>query len=133
MAYPTGSGSERLMRGSIHAQGAAETAFKFDGTHPATGTNSGTGYTVATNHIITLLNFQVCEMSGSHTNFRIILKCQPSGTDMQLLDQQILPADSTFVWNEKIVLHPTDSVKINQTGGGTNFDVYYSYIDQDWT
>ena len=131
MAYPTGSGSERLMRGSIHAQGATETAFKFDGTHPATGTNSGTGYTVATNHIITLLNFQVCEQSGSHTNLRFYLVS--GGADFYLLTDQVLPADSTFAWNERIVLHPTDSVRINRTSGGSNFDVYYSYIDQDWT
>tara|TARA_Y100000590_G_scaffold397466_1_gene479034 strand:- start:220 stop:615 length:396 start_codon:yes stop_codon:yes gene_type:complete len=131
VAYPSGSGSERLMRGTIHAQGSTETAFKFDGTHSATGTNSGTGYTVATNHIITLLNFQVCDNSGSSTTFRFHLVS--GGNDFYLLTDQILPANSTFAWNEKIVLHPTDSVKINQTGGGTNFDVYYSYIDQDWT
>ena len=129
MGYPTGSGSERLMRGTIHAQGSTESAFKFDGTHPATGTNS---YAVPTNHIITLLNFQVCEMSGSHTTFTAAL-IGVGGAEIMLMTDQTLPADSTFVWNERIVLHPTDIFRINRNSGGTNFDVYYSYIDQDWT
>ena len=131
MGYPTGSGSERLMRGTIHAQGSTESAFKFDGTHPATGTNSGTGYAVPTNHIITLLNFQICEMSGSHTTITALIAA--GGENITLLTDQTLPADSTFVWNERIVLHPTDIFRINRNSGGTNFDVYYSYIDQDWT
>ena len=128
MGYPTGSGSERLMRGTIHAQGSTESAFKFDGTHPATGTNS---YAVPTNHIITLLNFQVCEMSGSHTTITALIAA--GGENITLLTDQTLPADSTFVWNERIVLHPADKVRIVRASGGTNFDVYYSYIDQDWT
>ena len=68
MAYPTGSGSERLMRGGINAQSDTETAFKFDGTSPSTGTAS---YTVPTLHIITVLSIIVCEQGNAAETFNL--------------------------------------------------------------
>ena len=38
------------------------------------------------------------------------------------------------MWDDKIVLHPGDSLKTYcPAQGSASMDVYYSYIDQDWT
>ena len=129
MAYPSGSGSERLMRGTIHAQGSTETAFKFDGTSPTVGTAS---YTVPTNHIITILSITWTELGVGTTNF--ILYSDISSVEYKFLQSHYINEKDTYVWDDKIVLHPGDSLKTYcPAQGSASMDVYYSYIDQDWT
>ena len=42
-----------------------------------------------------------------------------------------IPAYGTFVWSDKFVLTQTDSLYAEcQSGGGNNFDIWVSYIDQ---
>tara|TARA_Y100001951_G_C11157091_1_gene192599 strand:- start:46 stop:429 length:384 start_codon:yes stop_codon:yes gene_type:complete len=127
MAYPTGSGSERLMRGGINAQSDTETAFKFDGTSPTTGTNS---YTVPANHIITVLGIIVCEQGNATETFS--LYAGDGSNNIVLVQGQSIGAYQTFVFSDKVVLQGGDSLKIN-AGNTANLDVWYSYIDQDWT
>ena len=69
MAYPTGSGSERIRTGAIHNQINADTSFKFDGTNPATGTQT---YAVPANHIITILTIVFSDQSNSNKLFQLI-------------------------------------------------------------
>ena len=128
MAYPTGSGSEILRRGGIHNQANDITAFRWNGTHPTTGDET---YAVPANHIITLLNFSVCEMAdqnGKTWKFWLEL----SGTGISFNQSVALNAKQTYVWDDRIVLHPSDILKIS-ADASSNFDIVYSYIDQDWT
>jgi len=127
MAYPTGSGSERLMRGGINAQSDTETALKFDGTSPTTGTGS---YTVPANHIITVLGIIVCEQGNATETFN--LYAGDGSNNIVLLQGQSIGAYQTFVFSDKVVLQGGDSLKIN-AGNTANLDVWYSYIDQDWS
>ena len=108
MAYPTGSGSERLMRGGINAQSDTETAFKFDGTSPTTGTGS---YTVPALHIITVLEIIVCEQGGAAETFN--LYAQDGTNNIVLLQNQSIGIYQTFVFSDKIVLQGGDSLKFN--------------------
>ena len=126
MAYPTGSGSERLHRGTIHNMVNSDTAFRWDGGLAATGTSS---YTVPANHIITVLKIIICNVTTSKW-FQLIVIA--GGVNMNLLYQQTVPANETFVWNEKIVLHPTDKLMLGGDSSA-NFDVSYTYVDQDWS
>ena len=132
MAYPTGSGSERIHRGAIHNQVNTATAFRFDGGISATGTSSGSGYSVATNHIITIMSILFAEQSNASRTFDLYCEVTTPSTGMNFLQQQPLAAYETFVWNEKIVLHPGDALKVIASAS-SNMDVWYTYIDQDWT
>ena len=127
MAYPTGSGSERLQRGTIHNMVNTDTAFRFDGGLTATGTNT---YAVPANNIITVLKIIICDMSNAPKIFQLIVIA--GGVNMNLLYRQTVSAKGTFVWNEKIVLHPTDKLMLGGDSGA-NFDVTYTYVDQDWS
>ena len=129
MAYPSGSGSERLMRGAMLSLSNAATAFKFDGTSPTVGTAS---YTVPTNHIITILSITWTELGVGTTNF--VLYSDISSVEYKFLQSHYINEQDTYVWDDKIVLHPGDSLKTYCPGqGSARMDVYYSYIDQDWT
>ena len=51
--------------------------------------------------------------------------------DISFLKEQTVNADSTYVWNDRFVLHPADKLYIDgQTSA--NFDVFYTYLDQNW-
>jgi len=129
VAYPSGSGSEILRRGSMHNHVTAETTFKFDGTHPTVGTATDT---VPANHIITIVSIFITDMSNApmHFTMRHII----SAVEYVILKEASIPAKGTYVWNDPIVVHGGDTLKINaDSQSGANFDVYYSYIDQDWT
>ena len=131
MAYPSGSGSEILRRGAIHAQaGGNTTAFTWDGTSPTMGTDT---YTVPTNHIITLLTIVVTDQTNTNKWFNLFAYTSSSGSGAEIffLNNQNVTADSTYVWDERIVLHPTDKLYIDGQGSA-NFDVFYTYLDQNW-
>ena len=128
MAYPSGSGSERLQRGTIHNQTvSADTSFRFDGGIAATGTST---YAVPANHIITVLKIIITEVSNAARTFQLIVIA--GGVNMNLVYQQSVLAKDTFIWNEKIVLHPTDKLLLGSSAS-SNFDVHYTYVDQDWS
>ena len=129
MAYPTGSGSERLHRGAIHNLTNADTHFRFEGLHPVVG---NTTYAVPANHIVTILSIIVTEMANLNETFQIVGNFLGS-TAINILYQEAVHAKETFTYNDKIVLHPTDTVKIQGHGGSCNYDVYYTYVEQDWS
>ena len=127
MAYPSGSGSERLQRGTIHNMVNADTAFRFDGGITATGTSS---YVVPANHIVTILSVNVTDTNSLLKYFQMVGYI--GSTAMNFVYQERIPSKQTFVWNEKIVLHPTDKILVvGEAGAG--FDVYYTYVEQDWS
>ena len=105
----------------------ADTAFRFDGGITATGTSS---YTVPANHIITVLKIIITEVSNAARTFQLIVTA--GGVNMNLLYTQSVPAKGTFIWNEKLVLHPTDKLLLGGSASA-NFDVLYTYVDQDWS
>tara|TARA_B110001454_G_scaffold210602_1_gene225281 strand:+ start:606 stop:1004 length:399 start_codon:yes stop_codon:yes gene_type:complete len=132
VAYPTGSGSEIIRRGAIHNQVTADTNFRFDGVSPTTGTTSGSGYSVATNHIITILSIIIMDQSNSSKTFRLYGLFGGSSVGIIFLQNVPVGPYETYVWNERLVLHPTDRLVFNGLASA-NFDLYYTYIDQDWT
>ena len=123
MAYPSGSGSEILRRGAIHAQaGGNTTAFTWDGTSPTMGTDT---YTVPTNHIITVLTIVITDQTNTTKWFNLWVN------DISFLKQQGVAPDSTYIWNDRFVLHPADKLYIDGQKSA-NFDVFYTYLDQNW-
>lgn len=128
MAYPTGSGSEQLYNGTMHVLSNSESALKFDGTQNSTvGTNSAT---VPALHIITVLNVVFCEQGNAAEG--LYMYVHDGTSEIRLLENQSIPAYGTFVWNDNIVLRGGDRLTVH-TVNSANIDVYYSYIDQDWS
>ena len=126
MAIPSGSGTEVLRRGVIATQSSTATSFKFNGTNPSTGTASDT---VPANHIITIITIIICEAAGSAETIDLLYS---DGTSqLNMLQSQALAGKATFVWNDKFSLIGGDALKI--VCSAADIDVYYTYLDQDWS
>ena len=118
MARPSGGGSEVLKRAY---KGANDNAWfiAIDG---------------VANHIYTIISIVVTEAGGAEEALTMRLLANGSssaGDEAEFVKEHTLPAKSTFVWNDRIVLTGTDHLEIYTTAG--NCDIWVSYIDQDWT
>ena len=126
MAIPASSdGQEVLRRGAIVTQSnTGWTSFKFDGTSPSTHTAS---YVVPTNHIITILSIIVCNQTANAETFNL------NDNAGYLLDNQPLAGRATFIWAERWNLKGGEKLQILSPRAGSDLDVLYSYLDQDWS
>ena len=129
MAYPSGSGSEIVRRGSLRGLSNATTSFKFDGTSPSAGTATDT---VPANHIITLLSIIITERSGSVVDETMQMWSHDGTGYGYLLYDQVIPGSGTFIWNDRFTLIGGDYLKAVLATTG-NVDIWYTYIDQDWS
>ena len=116
---PTGSGSERLCRASIHAL----------------NNDTQTILTGVAGHIYTILSMTFCDQQGASGTIRIQIETA-SGGDVRIMSDggggsTSVAAEGTFVFNDKLVLEEDDLLKVFNSC--TNGDWYISYIDQNWT
>tara|TARA_B100001750_G_scaffold167800_1_gene136284 strand:+ start:1692 stop:2042 length:351 start_codon:yes stop_codon:yes gene_type:complete len=116
MAIPSGSGTEVLKRGTFTVTDTTDTKI-IDGT---------------ANHLYTVLSITVCETAGNAETFDLFLDPSAGGTDYEILSDQALGANKTFVFNDRIVMSGTDELNF-KAGGTCDIDIIISYIDQDWT
>tara|TARA_Y100000310_G_scaffold48094_1_gene44639 strand:+ start:162 stop:548 length:387 start_codon:yes stop_codon:yes gene_type:complete len=128
MAYPTGSGSEVLKRTSIYSQQNTQTAARWDGTTATTGTNT---YAVPALHIITVLNIIWSERGSSSVN-KGMMWLNDGVNNLYYFTAEAIPEESTFIWNEKIVLIGGDKLLFNCTVAA-NTEIIINFIDQDWS
>ena len=84
------------------------------------------------NHIYTILSMSVCETAGAAETCDLYIDDDGGGTDYEILSDQEIGANETFVWNDKLVLSGEDHLCM-ATASSANIDVVISYIDQDWT
>ena len=117
MAIPSGSGTEVLNRGTFTVSDATDTVI-LNG---------------VANHIYTVLSIIITETAGNAETFGLFLDANAGGTNYEIISfANALPADSTFVFNEKLVLVGTDELNF-KAGGSCAISVVISYIDQDHT
>jgi len=110
---PTGSGSERLRRASIHGLDA-------DWQEILSGTAG---------HIYTIISIIFCDQENASGTINI--KVNDGTNDIHLLADQTTGARETFVFSDRFVIEENDDIDVyNSTDDG---DWYISYIDQDWT
>ena len=127
MAIPGSSdGQEVLRRGGITGQSNDATSFDFTGSHPSLGDDTDV---VPANHIITVLNIIFCQTDGGEEQ---ILMYQNTTSTIYLLYNQVIGGYKTFIWNEKFVLIGGESLVVNMASS-TTCDIWYSYLDQDWS
>ena len=110
---PTGSGSERLRRATLH------------------GLNNGWQEILSgtAGHIYTVISIVFCEVNNSAST--INLKVNDGTNDIYLLNSHSVSAKNTFVFSDKFVMEEDDDLDVyNSTADG---DWIVTYIDQDWT
>ena len=130
MAYPTGSGSERLMRGTVNALTNQTTALLFTGANNTTK-NQETNE-VPANHIITMVSMIFTETSENAEAINMYVECASPTDAISILRAQPISGYGTFVFNDKFVLQGGDHLIVYLQDAGT-VDLHYTYIDQDWS
>ena len=126
MTIPSGSGTEILQRGWFADLSDTVIYAKFDGTISTTSSSNA----VPTNNIITVLNINLTNMSSTLTSEVNIIVDYAGSTTIYLLKHS-LPPQETFIYSEKLVLHPTDKLYFH-TEGAAWIDVSFNYIRQNW-
>ena len=117
MAIPSGSGSEVLKRGTFTVTDTTDTKI-IDG---------------VANHVYTVLSIVITETAGAAETFGLFLDPSAGGTDYEIISLATsLGADSTFIFNDRLVLSGTDELNF-KAGGTCDIDIVISYVDQDWT
>jgi len=117
MAIPSGGGSEILNRKFYTVTSNADTKI-LDG---------------EIDHIYTVLSIIITETAGNAETFGLFLDPSAGGTDYEIVSLATdLPADSTYIFNDRLVLVGTDELNF-KAGGTCDIDIVISYIEQDWT
>lgn len=117
MAIPSGPGTEVLKRGFFTVTGTTDTKI-LDG---------------VANHIYTVLSIVITETAGAAETFGLFLDPSASGTDYEILSlATALPADSTFLFSNTLVLVGTDELNF-KAGATCDIDIVINFIDQDWS
>ena len=132
MAIPSGSGTEVLKRHAVKSTAAGWTTIRWTEDVTAQGNSSAGGEAVPTNVILIILNISMWNAdSGGSMGFAMTQDV--AGTaDIHILSNvtTVIPAVGTFMYNDKIVLHPTDKLKVY---GNRAHHCIINYIKQDWS
>ena len=117
MAIPSGSGTEVLKNGVFVV--VSNSAVKLiDG---------------VANHIYTVLSVTICETAGAAETFDLYVWDPNVGTNVvEVLSDQAIGANKTFIFNDRLVLSGTQELTII-TASAADLDCIVSYIDQDWS
>jgi len=80
-------------------------------------------------HTYTILSVIVTETAGAAETFDLYIDENGGGTDFELLSDQALAANATFVFNDKFVMTDTDHL-CAATASSANVDIVVSFLDQ---
>ena len=89
-----------------------------------------TKLTADSGHTYTIISISLCETAGAAETFDVLIDTG-SGDDTYLYKAQSIPANSTFVHNEKLVLEADDHLDVHVNGDGGDIDIIISYLDQE--
>ena len=102
---------------------SGDETLKFLGIHALS--NSANETTVASGRTYTIISVTFCEMGGADE--LISMYVDDASNDIYVLNEQSLPAKSTFVFNDKLVLEAADKLGLI-TASAANVDVAISYL-----
>jgi len=80
-------------------------------------------------HTYTILSIHVCETAGAAETFDLYIDDGGGGTDYEILSDQALGANETYVHNDRIVIVDEDHL-CAATASSANVDIVVSYLDQ---
>ena len=80
-------------------------------------------------HTYTILSVSMCETAGNAETMNMFIDDGGTGTDYEILSDQAIAANATFVFNDKFVIEGTDHL-VCETASSAAVDVVVSYLDQ---
>ena len=80
-------------------------------------------------HTYTILSVTFCETAGAAETVDLYIDDNGGGTDYEILSDQAVGANETFVFNDKFVIEGTDHL-CAAAASAANIDVVVSYLDQ---
>ena len=78
----------------------------------------------------TVLSVSICETGNADETFSLLHAASGGGSGVYIYIDQPLPAKSTFIHSDKIVVDDTDQLWV-LAGGTANLDVIVTYLQQD--
>ena len=87
------------------------------------------------NHIMTIVSIIITDRSTeADNNFDMYVDYDLGGTNLNLLNGQIVGSKGTFVWSDRFAITATDKLHmIGYSSAGTaSYDVWCTYIDQQF-
>ena len=98
--------------------------------HTAGVTNTETVLLNGVNgHTYTILSITVCETAGAAETVDLYIDDGGGGTDYEILSDQAVGANETFVFNDKFVIEDEDHL-CAAAASSANIDIVVSYLDQ---
>ena len=80
-------------------------------------------------HTYTILSITFCETAGAAETFDLYIDDDGGGTDFEVLSDQAVGANETFVFNDRLVIEDTDHL-CAATANSANVDIIVNYLDQ---
>ena len=80
-------------------------------------------------HTYTILSVTMCETAGVAETIDLFIDDNGGGTDYEILSDQAVGANETFVFNDKFVIEATDHL-VAKCASSAAVDVVVSYLDQ---
>ena len=80
-------------------------------------------------HTYTILSITICETAGAAETVVLYIDDGGGGTDYDILSDQAVGANETFVFNDKFVITDEDHL-CAAAASSANIDIVVSYLDQ---
>ena len=80
-------------------------------------------------HTYTILSITICETAGAAETIDLYIDDGGTGTDYEILSDQAVGANETFVFNDKFVIEATDHL-CAAAASSANIDIVVIYLDQ---
>ena len=80
-------------------------------------------------HTYTIISILVTETAGAAETFDLYIDENGGGTDFEILSDQAIGANETFIWNDRFVITDTDHL-CAATASSANVDIVVSFLDQ---
>ena len=117
MAIPTGGGTEVLKTARFTGIGGSTNQILIQG---------------EANHIYTVLSIVFANTdSSSREVYMRIYDGTGTSNEHYLLKAYPVPAEQTFIWNDKFVISGAYNLRASTASGDT--DITITYIEQDWS
>jgi hypothetical protein len=84
-----------------------------------------------TNDSQTVLSISICETGNADETFSLIHAVSGGGSPFYIYIDQSLPAKSTFIHSDKIVVDDTDQLWVKAGDDSANLDVIVTFLAQD--
>ena len=83
----------------------------------------------ASGHTYTILSVSMCETAGAAETIDLFIQDDGGADDYEILSDQAIGANETFVFNDKFVIEGTDHLTA-KCASAAAVDVVVSYLDQ---